>query len=913
MPRLYVFSAVAALALPLAGQTAKLTVDANNVIRTIDDRLYGTNLTMWDSTFAAQETASLLSVLQPGALRIPGGSLSDDYDWQTNKRISDKPNWTWAVDIAQFAKFVEAQGTEAYVTVNYGSGTPEQAAAWVSYYNGDPSNNRALGTDAKNRDWKTVGFWAALRGAAPLSTDDGYNFLRISHPAPFGFRYWEVGNECYGTTWEYDEHGVAGTGLLGAKNDPYTYAGEFKRFYDQMLAVDSSIKIGAVGTLGENEWGIGANRVTNPRTGISYTSWMPVMLSRLKVLGVTPHFLIEHYYAQNPPQENDATLLQRPSDIAMYARNIRQMLKDYLGDAAAANVETVMTELNSVSSAPGKQTANLVNALFCADSYGTLAETEFNSCLWWALHNSAETGNNNSSSLYGWRMFGCYDIIAGNNFPNTPTHTPLPVYYAFKLLTHWGRGGDRTVTTTSDSTLLSCHAAKLADGRLALLVVNKSPTADISAQISVANFVPGSASATVWSYGKPNDAQNSANPDLSQSTISNVSASFSYTFPSYSASVIELAAAVATPVVSSQPSSQVVAPGGTATMTVTATGAGPLSYQWFKDGVALAGQTASVLTLTNVQTGDAGSYTVVVTNSLGSTTSSAATLTIATPDNLGRLTNLSARAVAGKDSKTLIIGLIISGDNGTKELLARGVGPTLGAAPYNVPGTLADPSLVLFSIGGVEMDRNDNWGGAAAVTDLMTRTGAFAFTSTSSKDAALPLKLAPGAYTVHVNTATEASGVALAEFYDATSTFTSATPRLMNLSARAQVGTDADVLIVGFILGGSTSRTVLIRGVGPTLANAPYNVAGVLANPRMELYRSAVPQNELLQTNDDWGTSSDLAEIQSAMNAVHAFALPADSKDSVIIATLPPGAYTAVIAGVNRTTGVALAEVYLVP
>lgn len=902
---------LALLPLPLLAQSVKLTADASRVVRTIDDRLYGVNIVMWDSLQSAPETAPLVRALQFGALRIPGGSLSDDYDWQTNKRVSDKPNWTWTVNIAQHAQFVEGQGAEAYVTVNYGSGTPEQAAAWVAYYNGSASDARALGKDAKNREWNTVGFWAALRGASPLGTDDGYNFLRIAHPAPFGFRYWEVGNEVYGTTWEYDEHGVAGSGLLGVKNDPYTYAGEYQRFVAAMKAVDPSIRIGAVGTFAENEWGIGTNRVTNPRTGQSYTGWMPVMLARLKVLGVTPDFLIDHYYAQNPGQESDATLLQRPADLAGYAKTVRQILKDYLGDTEAAKVELVMTELNSVSSKPGKQSANLVNALFYADAYGTMAETEYNACLWWDLHNGVETSNNNSAALYGWRMFGCYDLVAGKDFTGVPMHTPLPTYYGAKLMTHWGRGGDQTVAATSDSTLLSCHAARLADGRLALLVVNKNPTADLTAQISLQNFIPGSGTATVWSYGKTNDAQNSANPDLTASTITNASASFTYTFPSYSATVIQLAAPVAVPVISTQPASQVVAPGGSVTLSVTASGEGPLSYQWYKDGAALAGQTGPSLTLANAQASDAGNYTVVVTNALGTATSSTATVTVATASQLGRLSNLSARAVAGKDSRTLIIGLIISGTGGQKELLGRAVGPTLAGAPYNVPGTLADPSVTLFTESGTLITSNDNWGGTAALTDLVARTGAFAFASPTSKDAALGLNLGQGAYTVHVNTSAESSGVALAEFYDATTTYTEDTPRLMNLSARAQVGTDADVLIVGFVLGGSTPRKVLIRAVGPTLATSPYNVGGVLANPKMELYRS--PENTLLQTNDDWGSSPDLAEIKSAMTAVHAFALVDGSKDAAIIATLAPGGYTAVISGVNRTTGVALGEVYLVP
>ncbi|HEU5077958.1 MAG TPA: S8 family serine peptidase [Opitutaceae bacterium] len=361
------------------------------------------------------------------------------------------------------------------------------------------------------------------------------------------------------------------------------------------------------------------------------------------------------------------------------------------------------------------------------------------------------------------------------------------------------------------------------------------------------------------------------------------------------------------PSITTQPSATVVAIGGSATLSVSAQGQDPLTYQWYLNGAAIPGATQSSYTITNASDANAGNYTVVVTNALGSITSGVATVTVATASNLGRIVNMSARAIAGTDAKTLIVGLVISDGPGTKSMLIRGVGATLAQAPYNVPGVLADPTLRLFPGGSDKpIATNDDWGTDPKVPALMTQTGAFAFLS--AKDAAMAADLASGGYTVHVTSTASASGVALAEFYDATQVFTADTPRLINISARSQVGTGGDVLIVGFVIGGATPVKVLIRGIGPTLGDSRFQVPGVLADPKLTL--RILGKEDVLQENDNWGASANVAELQAAMTSANAFSLSADSKDAMIVATLQPGAYTAVISGVNNTTGVALAEVY---
>jgi len=891
------------LTLAPAPSSVQLSVQAQSVVRTIDSRLYGVNLAIWDSLLTASQTGPLLSAVKFGVFRIPGGSASDDYDWQTNKQITNSPSWTWANGPGNFARVVEAQGAQAYVTVNYGSGTPEQAAAWVAYYNGASSSTQSLGTDAKGRDWKTVGYWASLRGAAPLGTDDGFNHLRISHPAPFGFKYWEVGNECYGT-WENDQHGVAGSGLTGEKYDPYTYAQAFKNFQARMLAVDSTIRLGAVAVSLEDDYGIKTHPATNPTDGTQHTGWTPVMLATMKSLGIAPDFLICHYYAQNSGNESDLALLQKSSEIPSDAQKLRKRLNDYLGAPAAANVELAMTELNSVSSNPGKQTSNLINGLFFADAYGAAAATEFNAVVWWDLHNGAETNHNNAASLYGWRAFGCYDLIAGTGFPGVAAHTGLPTYQAANLLTYWGRGGDRVVGASSNYPWLSIYAAQLANGRLALLVVNKYPDADLPAQISVSGFSP-SGTATVHTYGKNNDAQGSANPNVSTSSLGGVSSSFNYTFPSYSMTVIELSAGSSAPTIASQPANQAAPAGGTALFSVTASGTGPLTYQWFKDGAALAGETAATLTISNVQASQLGTYTVVVTNSAGSTTSSGATLTLGNP---GRLINLSVRSQAGSGSQTLIVGFVISG-SGNKPVMVRGTGPTL--SHFGVSGVLPDPKLDLFQ-GSTVIGTNDSWGAAANLAAIIAaggdKLGQFTL---DAKDAVLLQPLTSGLYTAQVTGVGGATGVALVEVFDTDPTLPSAPefssqPRLINLSARTQVGTGESVLIAGFVINGDVPKRLMIRGIGPTLSQ--FGVTGILADPQLQLFSGGT----IVAQNDDWGTSSNLAEILAA-NGDKLGGVALGAKESVLIVTLPPGPYTAQVRGANNGTGVALVEVYELP
>jgi hypothetical protein len=247
-------------------------------------------------------------------------------------------------------------------------------------------------------------------------------------------------------------------------------------------------------------------------------------------------------------------------------------------------------------------------------------------------------------------------------------------------------------------------------------------------------------------------------------------------------------------------------------------------------------------------------------------------------------------------------------------VLVRASGPAIAAAPFDVPGTLADPTLqldMLAGSGSTPVASDTGWDGSAAIAAAASSVGAFPWNDPSSADSAIVASLPAGAYTAEVSGASGDSGVALAEVYDATAADSSSasSPRLINLSARVEVGTGGNVLIAGFVIGGSAARTVLVRASGPAIAAAPFDVPGTLPDPQLTIVNSGT--GAAIGTNSAWGGDP---EISSAAASVGAFAWndPA-SLDSAILVTLPPGNYTASVAGASGDTGVALVEVYAVP
>ncbi len=340
------------------------------------------------------------------------------------------------------------------------------------------------------------------------------------------------------------------------------------------------------------------------------------------------------------------------------------------------------------------------------------------------------------------------------------------------------------------------------------------------------------------------------------------------------------------PTISAHPLAVTVSPGATAALTVVASGSPAPLYQWHRDGTPLAGATDATLLLSGVTAASAGAYSVVVTNAAGTVTSNPASLTVSA--GTGRLANLSVRTSLGLDA-TLIVGFAT---NGSKSTLIRGIGPTLGA--FGVPGVYGDPRLELYDSSQTVISRNEDWN--VALAPAFAAVGAFPLTI-ASKDAALQATVS-GAHSAHLKG--PGSGVVLVELYDSGS---GTTVRLVNVSARNQVGTGDNILIAGFVVDGTVAKTLLIRAVGPTLA--AFGVGGTLVDPKLEIYDSASVK---LVENDNWSPS-----LASTAAAVGAFALVPDSRDAALLVTLPPGSYSAQISGIANGTGEALVEVYEVP
>ncbi len=605
-----------------APSVVNVTVNAAQPVRLVDPRHFAVNTAVWDSDFDTSNTINLLTSMGAQALRFPGGSLSDDYHWATN--TTDNNTWTWATSFANFAQVATTVGTQTFITVNYGSGTPAEAAAWVKQSN------------------------------------------VTNH---YGFKYWEIGNECYGT-WETDTNPVA--------HDPYTYAQRFQQYYTQMKAVDPTIRIGAVAVTGEDSYANNTNHpVVNPRTGQTHNGWTPVMLATMRALGVTPDFLIYHRYAQAPGAESDQGLLLSNGTWSTDAADLRQQLNDYLA-TAAANVELDCTENNSVYSNPGKQTTSLVNGLFLADSICAAMNTEFNSVVWWDLRNGQETTNNNSSSLYGWRQYGDYGVTDSVD-PVGPADT-YPTWYIDKLLQHFARGGDQLVTAASDYPYLSVCAAQRTNGGLTLLVVNKSSSTALNANITVSGTSPGS-TGTLYSYGIPQDnaAQTGiGSADIATSPITGLSTNFSYNFPAYSANVIAFGSGGSSSPTPSATRTATPTATSTATQTATAT-ATPISTST-PTSTATATPTATNTSTTMATATASPTQTATPTSTATTTMSVTAALAFGNVA-IGQVLTKTVTVDNTGATHPLVIGSATSSDPAEYALSGTG---TCGAIPITV-------------------------------------------------------------------------------------------------------------------------------------------------------------------------------------------------------------------------------------
>jgi arabinogalactan endo-1,4-beta-galactosidase len=366
------------------------------------------------------------------------------------------------------------------------------------------------------------------------------------------------------------------------------------------------------------------------------------------------------------------------------------------------------------------------------------------------------------------------------------------------------------------------------------------------------------------------------------------------------------------PLFAGKVASQTIAAGSTVVFNA-AVGAFPSpEYQWSLNGTPIPGATGPSLLVSGATAANSGSYTCVASNPSGSVTSNVASLSVVTTSNPGRLTNLSCRAQVGTGANIMTAGFVTGGGgtSGNQSVLIRASGPALSV--FGLTGLLADPKLVLNDVSAspsAVVDTDAGWNGAVALFDESATLGAFSWGSAATPDSALLEALPRANYTAQLSGAAGDSGLALIEVYDATpaGTYTLTTPRLTNLSALIQVGTGANVVFAGFVIGGSTAKTMLIRATGPSLS--AFSIAG-LPDPELTLTNTSANPSVVVATNTVWGGDATLDRVAGSVGAFHWSLV---SGDSAILITLPPGNYTAGVKGASSDTGPSLIELYEVP
>jgi hypothetical protein len=270
-----------------------------------------------------------------------------------------------------------------------------------------------------------------------------------------------------------------------------------------------------------------------------------------------------------------------------------------------------------------------------------------------------------------------------------------------------------------------------------------------------------------------------------------------------------------------------------------------------------------------------------------------------------QLGNISTRAFAQTGDDVVIGGFIIRGTE-SKRVIIRAIGPEL--TQHGVPNALANPTLELHDGTGALIASNNNWAttiiGGIITANQVRDIQASGYAPSDGAESAIIADLPQGNYTAIVRGVDNMTGVALVEVYDLSP---DASSMLGNISTRAFVQTGDNVMIGGFIVAGNEPKRVIMRAIGPELTQ--HGVPNALADPTLELHDRT---GALIASNDNWQqtiiggiiTTDQVRDIRSSGYA------PTDGRESAIIADLPAGNYTAIVRGVNNTTGVALVEVY---
>jgi len=512
----------------------------------------------WDNKAWDATTIPLLQDSGVTLLKFPGnGGTAGLFRWSTNTIINPYPD----DKVADFPKerqfpavapVIDKLGT-AIITVDYGSnmdgsggGEPAEAAAWVAYLNGSSDNTLAIGKDSKGNDWKTVGYWAALRGSDPLPTDDGKNILRIGHSQPFGIQLWTIGNDAYNNGFYGQDHTLGAdwksTGLFGqsypmepdlhmgtvptakdwgkhvgnSKVGPATYGQNVVQFVKAMKAVDPKIFVGAA---------VAVPPISSDPNAMG-KKWNEGVLKA--ACGSMDFAAVSFSEGRGDPKDNefldvDSLLHQSKynfnSDLHYdqddiqhdYALLSGDLIEKYKKFCPAGHYPPLVVDGLGMNSwlptrDPGMKAAV---ALYAAEAIPMLLEEGAYSVVWDPIHGPSPTYLSED-------------------------YKPQPAYYAIKLIHTAAEPGDTFVTSSSPLEYFDTYAIKRHDGGLALLFVNKIYDRAVTATVSVPGYSYAK-SGTKYDWGK---AESDAGKGITESKIDNLSGSFNVVVPRLGVTVV---------------------------------------------------------------------------------------------------------------------------------------------------------------------------------------------------------------------------------------------------------------------------------------------------------------------------------------------------------------------------------------
>lgn len=566
-----------------------VSINATNVISTVPTNAFGIFMAVWDSWNA--NTPVQLRQSGITAMRYPGGSYADIYHWSSylsspvDGEVGNYGYLSGSTTLPDFINLCSSAQAQAVISVDWGSGflwnsnktamavpntngTPQEAAAWVAYCNVSTNiygttNDVTIGVDALGNNWQTAGYWAMIRAATPLAHDDGYNFLRMNHPAPAYIQYWEVGNEPYGNGyyggqgWEND-YAVPYpytnyTRLANPLLSPTAYGQAVKAFSIAMKAVDPAIRVGAYASTppGDYSWDY-INGVNGGQ------HWTPQVLAQC---GSNIDFVIVHWYP-NFSDNLGINLLSEAGSITPVMINgtgpyphtgTNSGLEDWITNYCPnpGNVQILVTEFAAnnypglVTGTNGMPILGPVEALFAADCYTT-----------WLNYPAFANAD--------WLDFDANSFLGSGNGP---------VFYAMQMLRHLCNPGDAFVQATSDTGNLRAQGVVRQDGSLGILLINENMNSSQTVNVTVTNANLNT-TGTLYQFGTGNWTSSTSEVPATgpgSNSISGVGSTFSVTLPAYTMDVLVIPISGNTPPTLAAISNYTVNVGQTVAFTASAT------------------------------------------------------------------------------------------------------------------------------------------------------------------------------------------------------------------------------------------------------------------------------------------------------------------------------------------------------